>query len=137
MIKFSEQFNRDYELYSRLKNIFTFSGVDVRKKYHRFEYSDLGVTAKEAFYFLDTNGRYSKCNNLDELYEVLTCKISINLHIKMWAEEYLEYRKSNLPEEIAYSNLFLDDIMTEFQFPVWVEHAIVKQAEKLFSKETK
>lgn len=133
-MKFSDQFERDYALYFRLKDIFTFSGIDVKKKYYRFKHSDNGNSSKECFYSLDTNGRYLECSELDELFKVLACKISINLHIKMWAEEYLEFRISKLPEEVAYSNLFLDDIITEFEFPDWVRVAIVNQAEKKFMK---
>jgi hypothetical protein len=131
-IKVSEKFEQDYEMYFRLKDIFTFTGINVKNKYHRFVFSESGNTAKECFYTLDTHGKYIACNELELLFSIIGCKISLNLHIKMWAEEYLEFRTSSLKEEVAFSNLFLMELVEEYQFLPWVELAIINQAEKIF-----
>lgn len=129
-MKYSEAYERDFSLYLRLKDRFTFAGIDVRKKYYKFTEASTGKSAKECFYILDTHGKYEPCFELNLLYEILACKISINLHIKMWADEYREFKFSNKPNEIAFSNLFLDDLEDDYQFPPWVTDAIVKQATK-------
>lgn len=84
MRKYSENFERDYRFY--LDNIarFTFCGT----MYPKFTAipADGGKTAKEAFFLIDSTGRNQPTCEPELLDALLTCKASVNFHIKQWAE---------------------------------------------------
>jgi hypothetical protein len=124
---FSKNFERDYKLYSA--NRFNFSACDIKEKYNKFKYSENGKTAKECFYILDSTGKYEECSELDMLYNLLNCKASLNLQIKLWAEEIEELliSKEQIKENTALAIGILLEIQKEYQLPEWVIKAITKQ----------
>ncbi len=135
-MKYSENFERDYELYLRLKNVLTFCGTDIKVKYSKFQSDENGRDAKECFYILDSTGKYEKCKELDLLFEILRCKASINWQIKQWAEGRAEslawVSEDKMMHLVAHQEL--KEIQNEFQFPDWVITAIVEQANKILQK---
>jgi len=89
-MKYSKAFNRDYEFYLKNKERFSFAGVRVD-----IAHECSGVSAKENFYRIDTRGEKNVTTNEPELLnEILRCKKSINLHIKMWVEGYEDMLES-------------------------------------------
>jgi hypothetical protein len=126
-MNFSKNFERDYKLY--LTNSFHFSSCDIKEKYNKFKYSETGKTAKECFYILDSTGKYEECSELDTLYSLLNCKASLNLQIKLWAEEIEELLtgKKQIKQNTVLAIGILLEIQKEYQLPEWVIKAITKQ----------
>lgn len=84
-MKYTKKFNDYYEFYLLNSSYFNFCGREIC-----VEYSCNGVSAKEAFYQFDTNGKHVATSEIDEYTNVMRCKASINFHIKMWAEGFLD-----------------------------------------------
>ena len=107
-MKFSPRFNRDWQFYKVNAKKFSFCGEDVK-----IDSSYTGVSAKQAFYALDSRGVRLPTREPAQLKAVLECKKSINLHIRMWAE--------------GYNDMLLGfaDYLAEFiNPPDWVELAL-------------
>ena len=138
---FSPQFERDYTFYLSNKDNFTFAGTDVKKDRgiqfpgepepldeegktlpFAIPYSPTGKTAKVCFYQLDSEGKCKPCAEPELLVQLLRCKASVNLNIKIWAQSRAEYTlsKEELQEYIEF-----------FQAPEWVFKAIENQKEKI------
>ena len=82
--KYSDNFERDYKFYYENIKHFNFCGT-LTPKFKAIEDVN-GKTAKEVFYLIDSTGKnYSTCEP-KLLNELLTCKASVNFHIKQWAE---------------------------------------------------
>jgi hypothetical protein len=123
-MKYSPRFERDYEFYFKNINRFNFAGIDIEKKYSIKQCSS-GKSAKECFYILDSTGKIEDCSELELLYELLRCKASVNLHIKMYAESRAEGTLSK-PELIEWLN--------NFESPDWVLNAVEKQKINILCK---
>jgi len=119
-MKFSKGFNRDYEFYLKNKERFSFAGV--RVDITRCD-EGTGISAKEAFYRIDTRGEKNINTNEPELLnELVRCKKSINLHIKMWVEGY-----EDMMEGVEYYlGLFVGSP------PPWVEVSFRNQLRRKF-----
>lgn len=109
----------DFEFYLANSEKFVFfgSGLDERD----FNDSLTGKTAKEAFKFLDSEGKVIPCKEIDILKKVITCKKSINFNIKQWSEGYPEFGE---PIE-TYINEFINP-------PAWVEKALRGSIDRYF-----
>lgn len=117
-MKYSKNFERDYNWYLKYKNIFDFSGsifnVDIDTEH--------GKSAKESFYIYDNNGKTIPTNEPFLLQEILNCKKSINLHIKMWVDS------------LAEGTLFesdIEELTKEFELLPWMVSAINNQKTKV------
>ena len=111
-MKYSKGFNRDYEFYLKNKERFTFSGVKIGVL---TDHRD-GVSAKHAFFLIDTRGEMVPTCEPDLLGKIIQCKKSINLHIKMWVEGF-----EDMMEGVQYyMDIFIDP-------PPWVEDSFRKQ----------
>ena len=88
MKKYSNNFERDYEFYLKNKDIFIFYGNGFPK--FKAKASPSGISAKEAFYWIESNGQNKPTREPDLLNELLACKASVNFNIKMWAEGLAE-----------------------------------------------
>ena len=142
---FSPNFERDYTFYLSHKDTFTFAGTDVKKDYgiqypgepepmevdddgvlkplpFTVPYSPTGKSAKVCFYQLDSEGACKPCAEPELLVEILRCKASVNLNIKIWAQSRAEYTLSK--EE-------LQEYMEHYQAPDWVFKAIENQKLKI------
>lgn len=139
--KFNPNFERDYAFYFNNRTVFTFAGTDIKKDYRiqfpgepdefmdgeawGIPYFQNGLNAKLCFYYLDSEGKRLPCSEPELLNQLLTCKASINLQIKMWAEGRAEYSLS-LSE--------LKEYMDEYKCPEWVLKAIENQKTKLLKQ---
>lgn len=87
MKKYSKKFELDYKFYLLNSSRFTFCGLAIAQQKGReifAEYDEKGVSAKEAFYEFDTKGKRVATCEPDEYRRVMTCKASLNFHIKLW-----------------------------------------------------
>lgn len=108
-------FQRDYQFYLENRDTFNFCGCLLPE----IQYDPLGLSAMEAFYMFDTHGEIRGCYEPNLFLELLICKKSINLHIKMWASGYDE-AMIGFPELL---NTFKNP-------PAWVESSLRKQIYK-------
>jgi hypothetical protein len=123
-IRYSPAFNRDWDFYYNQRHQFTFAGCNIEIQYN-FESSEQGKTAKECFFYLDSQGKKFSCSEFKLLIEILTCKAALNLQIEIWSQSRAE---GTLP-------LFeLQEYMEYFQCPDWVLKAIENQRLKILNK---
>lgn len=120
--KYSKQFERDYSFYLNNRKRFTFPGCWVRDQY-KFTDDPNGKTAKECFFALDSRGELLHCSEIDLLYEIITCKMSLNMQIQMWAAGWAECTTSGIEMQ--------ETLDSYGDTPEWVMKAIVKQKYKL------
>lgn len=112
--RFSQRFERDYLFYEQNRHKFSFCGI-----YINVEADEKGMSAKRAFYMLDTHGRSVLCREPSLLKEIITCKKSVNLHIRSWAEGWDDCCES------------IETYLAEFTDPPeWVEKALKEQVLK-------
>ena len=139
------QFENDWQFYFTQRHHFIFSGSDIKDSYKiqfpgepdikttddegkeitvpwTIPYSKQGKTAKECFYKLDSEGKRLPCSEPQLLVEILNCKASINLQIKIWAQSRAEY---TLPL------IELQEYMEHFKCPEWVLKAVEAQKTKI------
>lgn len=112
-MKFSENFEKDWDFYNINKDKFNFCGEDVD---YTPDSSLKIVSPKEAFFIFDSTGKKHPTTDKNLLIGVIKCKKSINFHIKMWAEGYNEY---------FYG---IDEYLNEFKnCQSWVKKALIGQ----------
>lgn len=125
-MKYSKNFERDYNWYLSVSDIFCFDGA---KDYHNkkgielIQFNKEGKTAKECFYLYDTNGIVKPTCEPEELKTLLKTKGSINLHIKMYAEDRA---RGYLPK------VEFDKICVEYNLPSWFITAVENQKKKYY-----
>lgn len=142
---FSPQFERDYTFYLSNKDNFTFAGTDVKKDYgiqfsgepepteidengiekpvpFPIPYSPNGKNAKVCFFQLDSTGKCKPCSEPQLLVEILRCKASVNLQIKIWSQSRAEF---------TLSKFELLEYLEHYQAPEWVFKAIENQKLKI------
>jgi hypothetical protein len=123
-IKYSKDFERDYEWYLKWCNVFNFDANSdyTDKKGNQLIIADEnGNTAKECFYIYDSTGKIVSCNDPELYLKILKCKGSINFQIKQWAECWGKAEMSG-PEFI--------EIIKEFELLEWMKVAVQKQRTK-------
>ncbi len=120
-MKYSNKFEQDFEWYASVSHIFNFDGKNQyydKKGNNVIVFSENGISAKEAFYFWDSQGKIKATNEPKMLHKIIKTKGSINLHIKMYAED----RAKGL---LCRSDI--EDIAKEFGAPQWFIDAIERQ----------
>ena len=80
---------------------------------------------KFVFFILDSEGKNNFCSEPQLLVEILTCKASINLQIKQWAQGRSEYILSKNEIE-EYTNYY--------KCPEWVLISVESQKEKILKE---
>lgn len=135
MKTFSPSFERDYAFYLNNKEVFNFCGSDVKKDFgiqlpgeegeFAIPYSETGKPAKICFHKLDGAGKKVPCSEPQLLIEILRCKGSVNLNIKMWAEGRAE---GTLP---LYE---LEELIKIYNAPEWVFKSVETQKARIWSK---
>ena len=94
---YNKNFERDFKFYIRMRNIFNFDGSlnYLNKKGKEIVIYDInGVDGKEAFFQFDSNGIIKPTKHPNLLYQLLKIKASVNLHIKMYAEDRANFLMS-------------------------------------------
>tara|TARA_R110001632_G_C11054583_1_gene385067 strand:+ start:142 stop:531 length:390 start_codon:yes stop_codon:yes gene_type:complete len=125
-MKYSKNFERDYNWYLSVSDIFSFDGTKDyynKKGIELIQFDENGKTAKECFYLYDTNGVVKPTCEPDKLKTLLKTKGSVNLHIKMYAEDRA---KGYLPK------IEFDKICAEYDFPSWFIDAVENQKKKYY-----
>lgn len=109
-MKYSRQFERDYNFYLQNADKFNFAPYQPI-----IEASLKGYDAKYCFYKLDSEGKLLPCNEPELLHSLLICKKSIGFHLKLWAEGF-----NDMGQEIDY-------YLAEFILPPdWVRASFKK-----------
>ena len=116
MMKFSKNFERDWEWYCKWKDVFIFSGSPNKEIKQGNTY-----TAKECFYLHDSQGKLEDCLEPELLQQIFKCKESINFQIKEWAQDRA---KGYLPK------IEFESIIKEFELLPWMVEAVEKQKYK-------
>lgn len=145
MKKYSTRFEESYAFYLSAIGRFTFSGTASWEKSFVAEHSESGVSAKEAFFRIDSTGRNTPTSEPKLLNNLLQCKASVNFQIKQWAEgraegslplcEFsqrlagTEIKDGFLMEWKDQEPVYAHDIETHFRLPGWVMDAV--EAQKL------
>ena len=125
-IKYKKKFNEDFNFYLRNRSIFNFDGANKytnKKGIEVIQYDINGIDAKKAFYLYDSNGQINKTKHPNILKSLLKTKGSVNLHIKMYAEDRA---KGYLPK------IEFNKIVNELNLPNWFVDAVEKQKSKYY-----
>lgn len=119
--KYSKNFERDYAFY--LKNIehFNFSGT--RMPRHKAIYSKDGVTAKQAFHSIESDGKNIPTKEPQLLDQLLLTKASVNFHIK-------QKKLFNIEDKNDAHLTYRASIAKIYDLPEWAIMATEKQKEK-------
>ncbi len=107
--------------YLKVRHHFKFDG----KPFEEIEYDRTSVNGIEAFYIADSQGKKAiKSTRHPNIYKTLfKVKGSVNLHIKMWAEDRA---KGVLPK------VLFEEIVKELNLPNWVIEAVENQKGKYY-----
>lgn len=119
-MKYSSNFERDYNWYLKYKDEFDFDGTP--DTWDKVVYDVNGKSAKECFYKYDSTGKIIPTCEPELLYQIHKCKGSINFNIKMWAEE----RGKGWLGKIE----FMRDHVQEFELLDWMINAVEQQRMK-------
>jgi len=123
-MKFSKRFESDYAWYLSVSDVFNFDGKQFyydKKGENIIQPIYSGLTAKECFYWYDSQGVIKPCREPIKLKILLKTKGSVNLHIKMYAQDRA---KAYLPK------IEFDKIIKELNLPDWFVNAVEKQKVK-------
>jgi len=121
--EYSENFERDYNFYLNNLELFDFCGTLLPK--HRAIKEDKGLSAKEVFYLIDSQGKNKECCEPELLDKLLLCKAGVNFQIKQWAEGRFD---ATLP------SVELERELQKINAPEWVSIAVERQKRKLYDK---
>ncbi len=125
-MKYSKQFTEDITWYFNIRHKYNFDGVGTyynKRGTEVIQYSKTGIDGIRAFFEYDSNGNVLPTKHPNILKTLLKTKGSINLHIKMYAEDRA---KGRLPE------LEFKKICTEINSPNWFINAVEKQKYKYY-----
>lgn len=127
-MKYSTKFEKDYEWYLSIIDIYTFDGVNSHVNKNGIpiiQYDINGKSAKECFYRYDSDGVIIKTNEPTQLEKLLRVKGSVNLHIKMFAED----RANGILPKVLFN-----EIVNEINAPIWFIEAVENQKYKYYDK---
>jgi len=125
-MKYSSRFERDYEWYLKVGDFFNFDGS---QHYHNKKGKPLvvhdqeGSSAKECFFMYDSTGKISPTKEPKLLKYLYKTKGSVNLHIKMYAED----RASGVLPKVEF-----DKICEQYNVPEWFVKAVETQKTKYY-----
>ncbi len=145
-MKYSKSFNEAYNFYLANLDIFNFCGT-LNPKFTAV-YSPDGMSAKQAFYHIESSGMNPFCREPDLLNKLLLTKAGINFQIKQWAEgraegtlPLIEFCADRVPEYdgSTYTLEWVNgepvkhkDIKTQYVLPEWVINAVENQKRRLY-----
>lgn len=128
--KYSLEFERDFKWYLKMRAMFNFDGSNGylnKKGQDIIVYDKNGVTGKEAFYKWDSNGKILPTKHPNILHTLLKTKGSVNLHIKMYAED----RAKGLFPFIEFRAFCI-----KYNCPNWFKEAVERQKFKYYDVST-
>ena len=124
--KYSPEFERDFSWYLKMRTMFNFDGnanYYDKKGQNIIVYDKKGVSGKEAFYKWDSSGKIIPTRHPNILHTLLKTKGSVNLHIKMYAED----RANGL-----FPLAEFQDFCTKYNCPIWFITAVENQKFKYY-----
>ncbi len=127
-MKYSDKFESDYNWYLSVSGMFSFDGNNNylnKKGVDIIQTCENGKLAKECFYMYDTRGIITPTSEPEKLQTLLKTKGSVNLHIKMYAEDRA---RGYLPK------VEFQEICTEFNCPKWFIDAVENQKKKYYER---
>jgi hypothetical protein len=120
MAKHYTAFALDYNFYLNNYDKFTFAGAEIKLP----PFDANGKTARECFFVFDSTGKLDSCSEPELFGRILTCKKSVNLHLKQWAEGYDDLMLSRE----AYLAEFVPPV------PAWVNVAFIELRYKAYTR---
>lgn len=125
---FSKSFEADFRWYLSVRHQFSFDGTAEytnKKGQPIIVYDRKGVSGKQAFFIWDSTGKVAPTKHPNLLHALLKTKGSVNLHIKMYAED----RATGVLPKL----IFESEICEALRVPAWFREAVEKQKEKLYA----
>lgn len=113
-MKYKVNFERDFKWYLSMRHLFSFDGALSRD----IIYNKEGIDGKQAFFIYDSTGKLNPTKHPNILSSLLKTKGSINLHIKMYAEDRAAGR---------FPLLEFRSLCIKFKAPYWFREAVEKQ----------
>lgn len=150
-IKYSSGFERDYAFYLKSLKVFDFCGT-LNPNYQSIKDIN-GRTAKECFFYIESEGKNYPCCEHELLNLLLLTKASVNFQIKEWAQgradrtlPLIEFSKrymalnTDIPidegctvlEWVDGEPVYHRDIETQYSLPEWVITAVENQKYKYY-----
>ena len=126
MKKYNQKFDRDFRWYLTVRHYFNFDGTNIyynKKGNTIINISKSGIDGIESFYQFDTYGKISETKHPNILHTLLKVKGSVNLHIKMYAEDRA---KGVLPK------MLFNEICADIKAPDWFVDAVETQKYKYY-----
>lgn len=149
-MKYSKRFDETYAFYLKNVAVFNFCGT-LNPKFEAIK-SDNGKSAKECFFFIESEGKNKPCCEPELLNQLLLTKASVNFQIKEWAQgradgtlplldfskrlaligRPMRYIKSILKDNkvlewINNEPVYYRDIQKQYGLPEWVITAVENQ----------
>lgn len=119
-MKYSQNFERDVKWYLSMRHKFNFSGSD-----EVVIYDKNGVDGVRAFFVWDSTGKVLPTRHPNILKTLLKTKGSVNLHIKMYAQD----RAAGLFPKIEFRAFCI-----KYKCPPWLKEAVENQKFKYYEK---
>jgi hypothetical protein len=127
-MKYSSAFERDYAWYLQWHPVFNFDGSAqyfTSKGESRIVADAQGLSAKLAFYLFDSQGRVIPTCEPELLLAITKCKGSVNFHVKLWAEGWLDG---------TFTGVDWQQVQTEYALLPWMVTAFENQVTKLYGQ---
>lgn len=121
-MKYSNNFIRDFNWYLSMRHLFSFDG----KIPETIKYDPKGIDGKQCFHKFDSTGKLLPTKHPNLVACLLRTKGSVNLHIKMYAED----RANGVLPGIIF-----DEMCEEFNVPEWFRTAVENQCRSIRIKE--
>lgn len=118
-MKYSENFIRDITWYLKVRHEFSFDGSIERE----VKFNKKGIDGIKAFHIFDSQGKLVETKHPNILKTILKTKGSVNLHIKMYAED----RAKGILPKIEF-----EKICQQLDPPQWFIDAVEKQKYKYY-----
>lgn len=122
-MKYSKNFDAQFDFYFRMKKKFDFSGDYLRPKNAStvhdiltIDYRKDGVDAKQAFFTFESTGKLLPTKHPLLFHSLLKCKASANFHIKLYAQDRANGFLSRYELE--------QEIYAEVDPPQWFKDAV-------------
>ena len=119
MKRYSQAFERDFKWYLAIRHDFSFDG----RLPIKIVYDKNGISGKEAFFLYDSQGKLCPTRHPLLLASLIRTKGSVNLHIKMYAED----RANGCLPSILFKEL-----CTAYNVPEWFIMAVEQQKIKYY-----
>lgn len=114
-MKYSDNFNRDFNWFIKMRNTFDFGGRIPDK----IIFDINGVDFKKAYHIYDSTGVLKPTKHPTALAKMMLIKGGVNLHAKMYAED----RASGLMGSLEFRAM----CVFKFKSPDWFRKAVEQQ----------